>query len=69
MTSTTVCKNQERKLRRALMQEGYSLRKSRKPISVNNMGEYMIVDTINNCVVAGSNYELTLDDVAEWLNG
>ena len=69
MTSTTVCKNQERKLRRALMVEGYSLRKSRKPISIDNMGGYMIVDTFSNCVVAGSRYELTLDNVFEWLKG
>ena len=67
MTTTIAHKNQERQLRRALNKHGYSLHHSRKPISIDNMGKYMIADAINKSVVAGSRYNLSLDDVARWL--
>lgn len=60
-------KNREQGLRRALNKAGYSLHKSRSRISIDNLGRYMITLTENNAVVAGSRYELTLDDVQEWL--
>lgn len=67
MTTTIANKNQEQKLRRALNKHGYSLRRSRKPISIDNMGEYMIVDIFSNSVAAGSRFDLSLTDVADWL--
>lgn len=67
MTNTTVCKNKEQQLRRALNKLGYSLHKSRTSISIDNLGGYMIVDIYGNHAVAGSRFELSLDDVAEWL--
>lgn len=67
MADTTVCKNKEQQLRRALNKAGYSLRKSRKQISIDNLGDYMIVDVFTNCVVAGSRYNMTLDDVTNWM--
>lgn len=57
----------ERQIRRALNEAGYALRKSRGAINADNMGGYMIVDVAGNYVVAGAKYDLTLDDVAEWL--
>lgn len=60
--------NMERKLRRILSKAGYSLHKSRTAISPDNLGGYMIVDASTNGVVCGSRYELTLDDVADWLS-
>jgi hypothetical protein len=69
MINTTVYKNKEQQLRRALRKEGYSLHKSRKAVSIDNLGGYMIVNSYRNVVVAGSRYELSLDDVAEWLEG
>jgi len=58
----------ERKLRRIAQKQGYSLRKSRdRSISIDNLGEYMIVDTENNCIVAGGKFDLTLENVAELL--
>ena len=57
----------ESKLRRELKEAGYALRKSRGPVSGNDLGGYMIVDVAGNYVVAGAKYDLTLDDVAEWL--
>lgn len=67
MTTTIAHKNEEQQLRRALNKHGYSLRRSRKPISIDNMGEYMIVDIFSNSVAAGSRFDLTLADVAAWL--
>lgn len=68
MTTTIANKNMERQLRRALNKRGYSLRRSRKPISIDNMGEYMIVDIFSNSVAAGSRFDLSLADVADWLH-
>lgn len=67
MADTNVCKNKEQQLRRTLKKYGYSLHKSRKPISIDNLGGYMIVDFYTNCAVCGSRYELSLDDVSDWL--
>ena len=60
-------KNLEKKLRRALNKHGYALHKSRKPFGLDNLGGYMIVDIYNNAVVAGARYDLSLEDVSEWL--
>jgi len=68
MTTTTVNKNLEQQLRRALNKHGYLLRKSRKPIGMDNLGEYMIVDLYGGYVVAGARFDFTLSDVADWLN-
>lgn len=68
MTTTTVNKNMEQQLRRALNSIGYALHKTRRPISLDNMGDYMIIELSKNAVVAGSRYDLTLDDVTEWLD-
>ena len=51
------------------MKAGYSLRKSRKQISIDNLGDYMIVDVFTNCVVSGSRHDMTLDDVTNWIQG
>ena len=61
-------KNRETVLRRKAQEAGYAIHKSRKAISPDNLGGYMIVDTSINAVVAGSNYELDLDAVEELLN-
>lgn len=58
----------EKQIRRALSKAGYALRKSRvRNINIDNMGGYMIVDVAGNYVAFGSRYELTLEDVADWL--
>lgn len=63
----TANKTQEQKLRRALNKCGYSLRKSRKRISLDNFGGYMIVDQHINCVVAGSRFDLSAENVQDFL--
>lgn len=58
----------ENKYRRMLKKQGYSLRKSNKPISPDNLGGFMIVDEYNNSVALGSRYELSLNDVRDFLD-
>ena len=61
----------ENKLRRELKHLGYRLVKSRvRNTNINNLGGYMIIDNTRNqnTVYAGSNYELSLDDVREFVN-
>lgn len=61
-------KNREQKLRRALKKVGYEMHKSRAAISANNFGGYMLCDIQLWCVVANSSrFNLTLDDIEEWL--
>lgn len=58
----------ENKCRKKLKELGYALHKSRKPISPDNLGGYMIVDNFTNAVAWGSRYELTLEDVVNFLD-
>lgn len=61
-------RNRERRLRRALHKSGYKLHKSRKRnCDEDNQGGYMIYDTCLDAVIYGSRYDLTLDDVADWV--
>lgn len=55
----------ESTVRRALARKGMALHKSRRRISVNNRGEYMVVDLRTNCVVSGEHFDLTLDQAAK----
>ena len=54
-------------IRKVLKENGYSLKKSREAISPHNLGDYMIVDDSMNAVAFGSYFELTLEDVVEWM--
>ena len=67
-------KNRENNVRRKLARQGFQLHKSRsngfiyhngvfQGRNMNNLGGYMIVDVSTNCIVAGPNYDLTLEDV------
>ena len=60
-------KTRENRLRRRLAKMGYLLHKSRKGISLDNFGDYMIVDMCANCVIAGSRFNLDLDDVEQFI--
>ena len=57
----------EQSLRRVLKAAGYRMQKSRAPISSDNLGGYMIVDMSGNAVAAGDRFELTLEEVREWV--
>lgn len=58
----------EYKIRRRLTAAGYRLVKSgaRAP-SFDDLGGYRIVSLKDNAVVAGDHFELTLDDVRDWM--
>jgi len=59
----------EIQLRRKLIREGYLLHKGKKSKkNPDGLSGYMIFDTKNNAVAAGSRYELSLNDVEEFLN-
>lgn len=58
----------ERQARYALFKLGYGLHKSRvHNIHADNLGGYSIYDLYGNYVVAGSRFELTIDDVVDWI--
>ena len=62
--------NKESRIRRQLQAKGYRLQKSRvKKTHIDNMGGYMIIDNTmgQNTVFAGGRYELSLNDVEEYL--
>ena len=50
------------------MKNGYAMHKSRRNISADNLGGYMIIYLNGNYVVAGSRFELSLEDVQEWFD-
>lgn len=60
-------KSFENKLRRALMKEGYLLRKARGGRTIDNWGGFQIVDATYNVVIAGERFSMELEDVAAWL--
>lgn len=56
----------ERKLRRDLSKQGYRLCKSRaRNWSLDNQLGYMII--MDGCVVLGSRFDLTLEDVQDFV--
>jgi len=68
MSTTTTAR--ESRLRRALAKHGAILRKSRsRTWTVDNHQGYMIIDADRNAVLAGSRFDLTLDDVDAWTKG
>lgn len=61
-------KAREERARAKLQRLGYRLLKSRvRSPHLNNQGGYQIVEASINGVVAGSDYDLSLGDVEEWL--
>lgn len=53
----------KKQLRTLLSKAGYQLRKGRGKTNADNLGGYMIIDANTNAVIAGSRFELTLEDV------
>ena len=59
----------EQQLRRALVKQGFQLKKSRvRSTNVDNLGGYMIVNPYFNTIEAGVRYNLTLKEVEEFVN-
>jgi hypothetical protein len=55
------------RVRRAARRAGLVARKSRwRAGSIDNYGEYMLVDPATNFVVAGSRYDMTPEEVLDY---
>jgi hypothetical protein len=53
--------------RRAARRVGLVARKSRwRKYSIDNHGDFIIIDPSTNGVVAGSRFDLTAEEVVEW---
>ncbi len=64
----TADKSLELKLRRTLEKRGLLLRKSRKTtFDYDDQGGYAIIDAYGGYVVAGSRFDMSLEDVEAWL--
>ena len=62
-------KAKESRLRRQLAKMGYILRKSRiRNWHGDNFGGYMIIEARYNGIIAGSRFQLSLDDVEQFVN-
>lgn len=57
----------EAAVRRLARRYGYTVRKSRRSESLDNLGLYMLVESDRNLVVLGSRFDATLDDIADFL--
>jgi hypothetical protein len=61
-------KTREDRLRRQANRQGLALSKSRAILPyLDNRGDWMIVDPYRNTIVLGEKWDLTLDDVEEFL--
>lgn len=43
------------------------MKKSRRAISLDNQGDFMLVRIDGNWIVRGEKYDMTLDDIEEYL--
>jgi hypothetical protein len=66
-TSTLSDAGLDARARRAARGSGLTAKKSRwRRGSIDNHGEFMIVDPSNNSVVAGARFDLTAQDVIDY---
>lgn len=59
--------NPEARLKKLARESGYDFHKSRKAEGMDNFGGYMLTEIATNTLVAGSKYQLSLQDVAREL--
>lgn len=58
----------EDRVRRIARRQGYALHKDKAGVwSFNHQGGWQIVDADRNWLVAGERFDLSLDDVEQWL--
>ncbi len=58
----------ESSVRRLARRSGYFITKSRRALSMDNGGEYRLVNADSNRVVLGERYDATLADIADWFH-
>lgn len=56
----------ESQARRAAKQAGLCATKSNAGISLDNLGDFMLIDPSINAVVAGSRYDMIAEEVIEY---
>ena len=56
----------ETRARRAARRAGYVARKSRRRLSIDNYGGFLIIEPRRNFAVAGSRFEMTAQDVIDF---
>jgi len=61
-------KRREDRLRKRCKTYELTMRRSRSRISLDNFGDFMLTDTNRGYVVAGSRFDMTLDDIQLYLN-
>jgi hypothetical protein len=64
---TTLSTN-ESAVRSRAQRAGYIVRKSRRIQSLDNYGEYMLVEARSNFAVLGSRFDATLEDIADYID-
>ena len=47
---------------------GYVMRKSRSMTSLDNRGEYMLIEANHNLIVLGQRFDATLGDIADFID-
>jgi hypothetical protein len=57
----------EARARRMAARQGYSMRKSRAALSINNHGEFMLIDNNTNTIVGGEHFDMSAVEVLEYL--
>ena len=62
----TSAKSSEAKARRLAHRLGMYVTKSPQQISMDNLGDFTLVDASRNFVVGGSRYDWTADDIIEY---
>lgn len=67
MTELRASPRIEARLRCKANAQGMGLSVSRRPENIDNFGGYMLVDHGLNAVIAGSRFDLSADEVAEYL--
>ena len=57
----------ESRIRKLATRCGYRVLKSRKAISADNLGDYMLVDARGNFLVIGPRFDASLDEIEQYL--
>ena len=68
-TSEQMEGRRESRLRGFARRRGYEIQKSRRQLSLDQQGAYMLVQSDGNSVVLGGQFDATLDDIQQFLEG
>jgi hypothetical protein len=56
-----------RTVRRIAARYGLRISKARGPTHLNNRGEFQLIDATTNTVIEGVNYDMSLDEIFDYL--